>query len=62
MRKLLRVSAPHFVAGAVWRKAGDGWECERAAPIIKWMVGKSPSFVGQYLKEKGWRYEWIDSF
>lgn len=56
--KLLRVVAPHFVAGAVW-EFKHGWQCVEAAPIIKWMVGKHPREVSSYLERKGWSYEWL---
>lgn len=59
--KLLRIVAPHFVAGAEWVKVGDEWECVRAAPIIAWMVGKRPAFVRDYLRRKGYVFEWITS-
>ena len=39
-RLLLRIVAPHFVAGAVWERTRDkGWRCVKAAPILKWMQG-----------------------
>ncbi len=41
-QKLLRVVAPHFVAGAVFERVGDGWMIGRCAPIIAWMRGKPP--------------------
>jgi hypothetical protein len=57
--RLLRVEAPHFVAGALFARSGIGWECTDAAPILCWMVGKSPTAIGHYLKRKGWRHEWL---
>lgn len=57
-QKLLRITAPHFVAGAVW-EFDHGWRCVRAAPIIKYMIGKRPTEVKNYLIKKGWDYEWI---
>lgn len=59
MEKLLRVEAPHFVAGAVWEKKGSLWACVQAAPIISWMKGKSSEYVQSYLKRKNWRYQWL---
>jgi hypothetical protein len=53
--KLLRITAPHFVAGAIWVNK----ECTEAAPIIKWMVGKPPLEVKAYLDKRKWKYEWI---
>jgi len=58
--KLLRVVAPKFVAGAIWRKENGIWRCVDAAPIIKWMIGKSAEQVADYLKKKqpGWTHSW----
>ncbi len=47
--KLVRVVAPHFVAGF----ETDG-TVRRAAPILKYLVGKTDSYVSHYLKQKGW--------
>ena len=52
---LLRVTAPHFVAGAIWVNK----ECVHAAPIIKWMIGKPAIEVKAYLDKRKWKYEWI---
>lgn len=59
--RLLRVEAPHFVAGAVWVREGAGWRCVEVAPILRWMVGKPAPEVGAYLKRKGWAYEWVSA-
>lgn len=56
--KLLRVEAPHFVAGAIWK--GPPWRCTEAAPILRWMVGKNADEVRDYLTRKGWRWQWLD--
>ena len=55
---LLRVTAPHFVAGAIWVK-DNRWKCVEAAPIIKWMIGKSPVEVQYYLNQRQWQYQWL---
>jgi len=52
---LLRVTAPHFCAGAIFEKG----ECVKAAPIIKWMVGKPPLETRDYMRRKGWQWEWL---
>ena len=57
-QKLLRITAPHFVAGAVW-EFNHGWVCVDAAPIIKWMVGKPPAQIRDYILKKNWSYEWL---
>jgi hypothetical protein len=59
LEKLLRVSAKHFVAGAVFEKRGMVWCCTVAAPIIKYMVGMEPTKIKAYLVKKGWWYEWL---
>jgi hypothetical protein len=60
MERLLVVDAPHFYAGAVWKRIGDAWQCTaEVAPILKWMRGKSAQEVGEYLKRKGWAYQWV---
>lgn len=48
--KLVRVVAPHFVAGF----ETDG-VVRRAAPIIKYLVGKTDNQVRAYIKSKGWK-------
>ena len=46
---LVRVVAPHFVAGF----ETDG-NVRRAAPIIKYMVGWTEAYARHYIKQKGW--------
>jgi hypothetical protein len=48
--KLVRVVAPHFVAGF----ETDGI-VRRAAPIIKYMVGKTNDEARAYIQKKGWK-------
>lgn len=57
--RLLRVTAPHFVAGAIWRRDGPAWRCVDAAPILRWMVGKGAGEVKDYIARKGWAWEWL---
>ncbi len=54
---LLRIVAPHYVAGAVFDTTSR--RCVRAAPIIKWMIGQGPEQVLQYLKRKGFTWQWL---
>lgn len=56
---ILRVKAPYFVAGSVWKHKGDQLICESAAPIIKWMVGKEIGQVAKWLDRKGFEYRWL---
>jgi len=46
---LVRVIAPHFVAGF----ETDGI-VRRAAPIIKYMIGWTDAYARHYIKQKGW--------
>lgn len=52
MNGLLRVVAPHFIAGAVIN-AGRATRC---APIIRWMMGMDIDTIKRRHK-KGWRLE-----
>ena len=54
--KLVRVVAPHFVAGF----ETDGI-VRRAAPIIKYLVGKTDDQARTYIKRKGWKASIIRS-
>ncbi len=49
--QLVRVAAPHFVAGLVM----DGDKCIRAAPILSWAVGKGRNELRAYFARKGWK-------
>jgi len=48
--RLIRVVAPHFVAGF----ETDG-VVRRAAPILKYLVGKTDDQARAYIKSKGWK-------
>lgn len=50
---LVRIVAPHFVAGL----EHDNDSVRRAAPIIKYMIGWEPRKVWDYCKSKGWKYK-----
>jgi hypothetical protein len=52
---LIRVVAPHFVAGF----ETDGGIIRRAAPIIKYLVGKTDDEARDYIKVKGWKASFI---
>jgi hypothetical protein len=47
---LVRVIAPHFVAGLVV----EGETVVEAAPILKWTIGKQRGWLRAYFAEKGW--------
>ena len=55
---LVRVVAPHFVAGIVAR---DGVVID-AAPILSWSIGKTQNYLTKYFNKKGWTYESVCSF
>jgi hypothetical protein len=48
---LMRVEAPHFVAGYLVRSGRVVF----AAPILKWAVGKTDAEVRAYCARKGWK-------
>lgn len=50
---LVRVVAPHFVAGIVL----DMDVVVRAAPILGWTVGKTRDFLRAYFQKKSWAVE-----
>lgn len=58
-KKLLRITAPHFVAGCEWMKVNGVWWCWRTAPIIQYLQGKNADEVSGFLRAKGWAYEWV---
>ena len=49
--QLVRVEAPHFVAGIVM--VGD--VCTEAAPILRWAAGHSRGWLSTYFKNMGWK-------
>lgn len=53
--RLIRVVAPHFVAGF----ETDG-TVRRAAPILRYMVGWSDDRARSYIRRKGWNAYVID--
>lgn len=56
---LLRVDTGFYTAGALWRKVFGVWSCTKAAPILHWMVGQTPSEVHLELLKLGAEFEWI---
>lgn len=50
MSLLVRVVAPHFVAGIVFDKA----RVVEAAPILRYMLGWTAMAVRRYVDGKGW--------
>jgi hypothetical protein len=53
---LVRVVAPHFVAGLEVERCEDGEErCVYAAPILRWAVGKTRIDLQEYFRRSGWK-------
>lgn len=52
---LVRIVAPHFVAGLV----ADNGRVARTAPILGYMHGWDGARVAAYVKRKGWSWERI---
>lgn len=55
--KLVRVVAPHFVAGIEFARG----KVSEAAPILAWAKGKSEDEMRAYFKRKGWRASVINA-
>lgn len=51
VEKLVRVVAPHFVAGVVIRDQ----HAIRAAPILHWTVGRHEDELRRAFAREGWR-------
>lgn len=47
---LVRVVAPHFVAGMILRDD----TIVSAAPILRWTIGKRRVWLSRYFRRKGW--------
>lgn len=48
---LIAVDAPHFYAGIII----ENDYCIKAAPILKWCVGKHKDYLYNYFCKKGWK-------
>lgn len=61
-QRLLRIEAPHYVAGAIFEQRNGDWFCVKAAPIIKWLKGKYLKELSNFLNKRqvGWKHQWID--
>lgn len=57
MEMLMRVSAPHYVAGIIF----DGPRAIAAAPILYWVVktGRSMEWCINYFNQKGFKWEML---
>lgn len=54
---LIRIVAPHFVAGLV---VDDKGIVRRAAPIVAWAIGRHVDKTLAYFRRKGWVVEALD--
>jgi hypothetical protein len=56
---LVRVVAPHFVAGIVLAEMptgqASGWFCVHTAPILAWCKGRADTWLRAEFRRKGWR-------
>jgi hypothetical protein len=52
-RVLVRIVAPHFVAGV----EADNGRVVRAAPILHYMLGWTGGRLASYCARKGWTWE-----
>lgn len=59
--RLLRIEAPHFVAGIVFTRTVSGWRVTQAAPIIHYMTPWPPERIKVYLQQKGWAWAWLEN-
>jgi hypothetical protein len=50
---LIRIEAPHFVAGLVLDERGHVIE---AAPILRWAMGRAWGELRSYFRRRGWPY------
>lgn len=55
--RFIRISAPHFCAGADIDKDD---KVVNPAPILKWMKGRTLWWVERYCKSKKWEIEVIN--
>ncbi len=49
---LIRVEAPHFVAGLIARRG----RVVQSAPILRWSVGRDVRDVVSYFERRRWRW------
>ena len=57
-RILIRIEAPHYVAGAIAElQENSNYKIIKAAPIISWMKGDFVNGIVDWCKEKGYKIE-----
>lgn len=58
--RTLRVEAPTFVAGAVFKRTNCKWRCTEAAPILNWMTRvRHIELIQQWLHKQHFTYQWL---
>lgn len=58
--KLLRVTGKSFCAGALFSKSDGKWHMVDCAPYLRKIIGRTPiTEIGELLKAKGMKYEWL---
>lgn len=63
LRAFYRIEAPHFVAGFETDLKPKAGVCVvRAAPIIKWALGKPANELFKYARRKGWKVTNLTSY
>jgi hypothetical protein len=55
--RLLRITAPHFVAGIEVAMRSGTAVVVRAAPILAWTLGKNVATLARYFDTKSWTVE-----
>lgn len=55
--RVLRIEAPHFVAGVGFKEFMQGEFVSHAAPIVRYMMGWTEAKVREYCASKGWKVD-----
>lgn len=61
MELLVQITAPHFCAGAIFELRDGEWACIEAAPIIRYMTGRSSTWLKSYAARKRWSWQIVPS-
>lgn len=60
MTKLLRITAPRFVAGAVFEKRNVQWIVTHCAPILNWLRKLPLDQMDGRLRKIKAKWEWME--
>jgi len=58
MNALFQITAPHFCAGLI----SNARRVTKAAPILRWAVGKPMMQITQYCRSKKWNIVLVEVF